>query len=53
MKELKLYILIYMKKSEYCTKAKLANILGVNPKTIENTLKPLIDEIIFDKTLER
>ena len=47
-----IYTYLY-EKSEYCTKAKLANILGVNPKTIENTLKPLIDEIIFDKTLER
>ena len=47
-----IYTYLY-EKSEYCTKAKLANILGVNPKTIENTLKPLIDEIIFDKTLKR
>ncbi len=47
-----IYTYLY-EKSEYCTKAKLANILNVNPKTIENTLKPLHEEIVFDKVLER
>jgi len=47
-----IYTYLY-ENSEYCTKAKLANIFNVNPKTIENTLKSLNDEIIFDKTLER
>ncbi|MDD2639488.1 MAG: hypothetical protein PHS65_00655 [Arcobacteraceae bacterium] len=47
-----IYTYLY-ERSEYCTKAKLANIFDINPKTIENTLKPLNDEIVFDKILER
>lgn len=39
--------------SQFCTKSKLADILEVNPKTIDNTFKLLEDEIIFDKKLER
>jgi hypothetical protein len=47
-----IYTYLY-ENNEYCTKSKLADILDVNPKTIDNTFKSLGDEIIFDKKLER
>jgi len=47
-----IYTYLY-ENSEYCTKSKLADILDVNPKTIDNTFKSLGNEIIFDKKLER